>query len=293
MAAKPNYPCDLHVHTTASDGGYQVEELVSRAGKMGMQAIAITDHDTIASIERGVSCSAGLELRVVPGVELSTRERYHVLGYFIDPGAQDLAVYLEWLKERSWEFMSGLLDRLRAELGLKVTDEELAGRTGAGIPNMVHLLDVMVRRGDFAGDAEFDSHEVTEFFGDRNFMVNFFRRFALSEPFVDAEGAIELILSAGGVPVWAHPMLAEKSEIIRLKGAGLMGLEVNTPKHDLLTRNYLLRICESLNLIPTGGTDYHGRYFSSIEHGRQIGHCGVDSDLLVRLAGYANAAASG
>ncbi|MBN2288316.1 MAG: PHP domain-containing protein [Candidatus Glassbacteria bacterium] len=288
MAEKPNYTCDLHLHTDASDGGYPVEELVDRAAGNRMQAIAITDHDTTASVERGIRHASGTGLRVVPGVELTTLERHHILGYFIDCRAPRLAGYLSGLRERSRAFMAGLLDRFRRERGLAVADEELARRTGEGIPNMSHLLDVMYRRGDLSGVA-FDSAEAVEFFGSPDFMVNYFREFARTRPFVDAAGAIGLILSAGGVPVWAHPLLAGEDEVRKLQETGLLGLEVNTPKHDLAARDYLLGLCARLELIPTGGTDYHGRYFDSIEHGRQIGCYGVEPEVVSRLAGLAMA----
>jgi len=288
----PKYPCDLHLHTVASDGGYSVEELVSQAAGLGLEAIAVTDHDTTASVERGMRAGAGAGLAVIPGVELTTLERYHLLGYYIDCRDHKLSGYLSSLRERSWDFMTGLLGRLRRERGLEVTTEELAARTGEGIPNMSHLLDIMYARGELAGVA-FDSPQAVEYFGNPNFMVDFFREFARTRPFLDAAGAVKLILSAGGVPVWAHPQLAGESEVRRLKQAGLMGLEVTSPKHDSKTGDYLFGLCERLELIPTGGTDYHGRYFDSVEHGRRIGCYGVESEIVARLAERAFTVKSG
>ena len=94
---------------------------------------------------------------------------------------------------------------------------------------------------------------------------------------------MRVILAAGGVLVWAHPKRADSAEINRLRELGLAGLEVITPKHDQALRKYLNTICAEFGLIPTGGTDYHGRHFDSIEQGRQIGHCGVSEQILERL----------
>jgi predicted metal-dependent phosphoesterase TrpH len=283
MAGNVNYTCDLHLHTTASDGGYPVEELVDRSCRLGMQAIAITDHDTTASVERGMLSGTESGLRVIPGIELTTSNRFHILGYFIDHRAPGLSSYLSGLRERSWAFMVELLGRLREERGLAVTDQELAARTGEGIPNMSHLLDVMYNRGDIS-DVAFDSRQSLKIFGDPDFMVRFFWEFARTKPFINAVEAVEMIRAAGGAPVWAHPLLAEENEVRKLQEAGLMGLEVNTPKHDRDIREHLLGLCRKLDLIPTGGTDYHGRYFDSIEQGRNIGCFGVEPEIVDRLA---------
>ena len=282
----PEYICDLHVHTTASDGGYSPEEIVRMAVSGGLEAVAITDHDSTASNRAAAAAGEESGLRVIPGVELTTLERYHILGYFIQPEQSELYEYLAGLKKRSWVFMRGILDRLRSR-GLRVTEQELARRTGEGIPNMSHLLDLMYAAGDLP-EPDFDSPAAVSFFGDPDYLVNYFREFARTEPFVDAAGAIRLILSAGGAPVWAHPLQAgadlDRREVQRLKKQGLVGLEVITPKHDKSARALLDRACLEFDLIPTGGSDYHGRFFDSIEKGRRIGSCGVEPHCLERLS---------
>jgi 3',5'-nucleoside bisphosphate phosphatase len=278
---KAEYLCDLHVHSMASDGGYAAATLVRQARARGMSALALTDHDTLASHAEGFKAARELGVRVIPGVELTTRERYHILGYFVDGRESGLTSYLEGIRTRVWAFMDGVLERLRAR-GLTVTREELALRTGMGIPNMTHLLDVMFTRGDLKA-VDFDNPYAVKFFGDPEYEVKFFLEFAATDPFTDAAGAVQLILDAGGVPVWAHPFRAARAEVLRLREAGLAGLEVTTPKHDPATREYLRALCAELDLVPTGGTDFHGRFFDSIEQGRRIGFCGAGPEIVERL----------
>lgn len=281
----PKYLCDLHVHTTASDGGYRPGEIVRLAVSLGLEAIAITDHDNTASNIAGVKAGEKFGLRVIPGVELTTVEGYHILGYFIQPVESELYEYLSSLKKQSWAFMCRILERLRGR-GLKVTERELAWRTGEGIANISHLLDIMYVKG-ILPEPDFDSPAAVSFFGDPDYLVNFFTEFARKGPFIDAAGAISLILSAGGVPVWAHPLQGcsdiDREEVQRLKREGIVGLEVITPKHGSRARRLLHETCLEFDLIPIGGSDYHGRFFESIEKGREIGSCGIEPQLLESL----------
>ncbi|HLA41516.1 MAG TPA: PHP domain-containing protein, partial [Candidatus Glassbacteria bacterium] len=217
----PNYLCDLHIHTAASDGGYSAEEVVAQAADRGMQAIAITDHDSVASNARAVAEGERLGVRVIAGIELTTNERRHLLGYFLRPGDCELYRYLAGLRDLSWAHMQRMLARLRPR-GVNVSERELAERTAEGIPNMSHLLDLLHRRGDLT-EGRFDSREAIELFGDPDYLVNFFREFAATRPFTDTVGAIRLIREAGGVPVWAHPLQngeIDEAEVARLAALG-------------------------------------------------------------------------
>lgn len=279
------YECDLHVHTTASDGGWEPEEIVRLSAERGVGTIAITDHDTTAANRRAVTSGKAHGVEVIPGVELTTSEGNHVLGYFVRPEVGELAEYLAALKQKSLAYMRSVVAEMQKTRRLEVTADELEQRTGGGIPNMSHLLDLLYRRGVLP-NSRFDSPEAVEFFGETDYLVNYFRAFARTDPFTDTPGAIGMITGAGGAAVWAHPAYSRKpdAEYIRtLVGHGLAGLEVVTPKHDRASGEVLLRICRELDLVPTGGTDYHGRYFESVEGSRGIGHCGVGPETVERL----------
>lgn len=277
-----NYRHDLHVHTTASDGGYRPEDIVQMALAEGLETVAITDHDSTASLERALHEGDKSGLKVVPGVELTTSERYHLLGYFIDRDNAALRGYLDPLKVKSRAFMHSVLERLEKERGVSVSSEELDSRTGQGIPNMSHVLDILNRRGEL-DDLAFDGSAATKLFGSKDYLVGFFREFAATRPFKNIAEAIAIIREAGGVPVLAHPYMIDEGEVASLRDAGLGGLEVVTPKHDDDTRSHVAGLCEKYGLVPTGGTDFHGRFYESIEHGRGIGTCGVEVGVVEEL----------
>jgi 3',5'-nucleoside bisphosphate phosphatase len=285
------YECDLHLHTTASDGGWSPEEVVALTAGRGVEAIAVTDHDTTASVERAVEAGRELGVEVISGVELTTAEGNHMLGYFIRPGQGELAEYLSALRLRSLDYMRQVVGEMRSTLGLQLSADELESRTGGGIPNMSHLLDLLHHTGRLPSP-RFDSPEAIEFFGDSDYLVSYYRKFAGTKPFTDTAGAIRMIRETGGAAVWAHPLHnrpADSGYVGSLKALGLTGLEVVTPKHDSAARAALLSLCHQYNLVPTGGTDYHGRYFESIEQGREIGSCGVDRGVVDRLRKSAEA----
>jgi predicted metal-dependent phosphoesterase TrpH len=274
----------------ASDGGWGPEEVVRLAKERGVETIAITDHDTMASVPGAVAAGKRLGVEVIPGLELTTSEGNHLLGYFVQPeDGCELSEYLKALRGNSLAYMHSVVGQMQRERGLDITAAQLEERTGGGIPNMSHLLDLLYLQGRLPSP-KFDSPEAVEFFGDTNYLVNYFRAFARTNPFTDMVSAIGMIRDAGGAAVWAHPAYrapVEPEYVAMLRQAGLSGLEVVSPKHDQPTRERLRSICGQLGLLPTGGTDYHGRYFESVEGGRQIGFCGVDPDLVSLLRGAA------
>ncbi len=279
------YECDLHVHTTASDGGWSPEEVVALAARRGVRTIAITDHDTTAAVGRAVAAGGRQGVEVIPGVELTTAEGNHLLGYFIRPAEGELDQYLSALRKRLLAYMRRVVEDMRSTLGLELTPDELERCAGGGIPNMSHLLHLLHSTGRLPSP-RFDSPEAVEFFGDSEYLFNYYRTFARSRPFTDTARAIRMIRAAGGAAVWAHPAHSRELDngyIDSLKACGLAGLEVVTPKHGASTRTALLELCRQFNLVPTGGTDYHGRYYESIEQGSEIGSCGVDPPTFERL----------
>ena len=263
---------DLHVHTSASDGAWSPQQVVEGAAAGGLDVLAVADHDTTAAVAAALSAGRERDLQVVPAIELSStheRREIHVLGYFVDPDAGALVDHRAVARRLRDERMREMVALLRAE-GTDVTFadvEHTAGkeRFSLGRP---HLARTLVAR----GYARSVSDAFQRLIGDRCAAFVPTRLLQPSE-------AVELVLAAGGIPVWAHPpgdlLDALLPELVR---AGLRGLEVFRPTH---RRNDVLRleqVCRTSGLLMSGGSDWH-----TPEAGTRLGDFHVTADEVEAL----------
>src|SRR3989339_42169 len=140
---------DLHLHTTASDGAKSPSELVRYAKKRGLQAIAITDHDTIEGLEEGVSEGEKIGFEVIPGIEISAEHSpgsMHLLGYFFDVHHPLLKERLAFLQNARAERNPKIVAKLN-ELGIKVTYEDVIRASGGGQVGRPHFAQVLLDMG--------------------------------------------------------------------------------------------------------------------------------------------------
>jgi hypothetical protein len=250
---------DLHCHTTASDGTVTPSDLVRHADERGVDVIAVTDHDTVSGVVEATRTSEGLAVRVVPGIELSTRyadREIHVLGYFVDIGNARLVEAIGTMRAQRRDRAERIVERLR-ELGCEITMSDVESQAGGDIIARPHVARALVARGYVPSvRAAFTE----EFIGDGG-------RAYVAREALGTTDAIALIRGAGGVPVIAHPGVSHHEgeaqplpdEIIaELAGAGLAGLEVDHPDHPPLIRDRLGVIADEYGLVPTGGSDWHG-----------------------------------
>ena len=259
---------DLHAHTTVSDGGDDPRVLVQTAKDAGLTAIAVTDHDNDAGCADALDEGAKLGIEVVPGVEIScdvedldergfspaARPTMHLLGYFVPQQDNPLSEGLAELQYHRANRNLIIVERLN-ELGIDITFQEVeteAGGPGSQI-GRPHFAAVMVRHGAVPDyQTAFDDYLAK---GAKAYIG---RR--LYRP-VDA---VELMVSAGAVPVLAHPftMNIPVEEIERfadeLTGAGLKGIEGYHGDWSLEDQAPLRDIAARRGLIASGGSDYHG-----------------------------------
>lgn len=242
---------DLHLHTTASDGRLEPKELVSLAVKVGLDVIAITDHDTIDGIAPALAAAEAFpSLKVIPGIEINTdvpHGEVHVLGYFIDYNDQGLAVKLQKLRDSRMGRAQNMIAKL-GSIGIKIAWERVAELAKGGSVCRPHIARAMFEKGYVGSEKEaFD-----KYIGHDG--PAYVERYKL----LPAE-AVKLIADAQGLPVLAHPAgIPNLNELVlELKNAGLVGIEVYYRDYTSDVISGLLKIAKQYDLVPTGGTDYH------------------------------------
>lgn len=246
---------DLHTHSRVSDGTDAPADLVRAAKGAGLDVVALTDHDTAAGWAEAQATADEVGITLVPGMEISTRlgpASVHLLGYLLDPTHPPLAAALDKILDGRNGRVPAICAKLQ-DLGLDVTEE--AVRRGAGdaaATGRPHIADVMVAAGLVASRGEAFAAYLNP--GRPAYVVR--HACALEE-------AIELVAGAGGVPVIAHPWGRSPSAITeetlaRLKGIGLMGIEVDHQEHSPDARAALRGIARNLDLVATGASDHHG-----------------------------------
>ncbi|HEV2376489.1 MAG TPA: PHP domain-containing protein [Streptosporangiaceae bacterium] len=246
---------DLHTHSTASDGTDPPGEVMRRARAAGLDAVALTDHDTLAGHgEARRSAPDGLTL--VPGMELSCRlygHSVHLLAYRTDPAHAGLAAEYRRVATDRVRRAQAMVGRLR-ELGVDITWPQVAAIAGGGVVGRPHIARAMVAAGAIARPEQAFSPEWIAAGG----------RAHVSRYALDPVAAIGLVRAAGGVSVLAHPGAASRGwkipdeAIARLADAGMAGLEVDHPDHVPAERSRLRALAASLGLVTTGGSDDHG-----------------------------------
>lgn len=241
---------DLHLHTVFSDGTYTPEELVEKALKQELCAVAIVDHDTVGGILPTLDAAAGHNLEILPGIELTAEYNgieVHILGYLIDYQRKSLKEKLDRLKQNRIARIYKITEKLRS-LGIKLNPETVFALAKAGTVGRLHVARAMVQE-RLAGSI-FEVFQ--KYIGDKSpaYVCGF--RFSPPE-------AINLIKDVGGIPVLAHPYsLNNTGLIVEFINYGLQGLEVYYPEHTSAKVNFYLGLAKQYNLLVTGGSDCHG-----------------------------------
>ncbi|MFW6060437.1 MAG: PHP domain-containing protein [Phycisphaeraceae bacterium] len=255
--------CDLHLHSTASDGTDAPAALAALARDAGLSAFALTDHDTTAGLSDAAAAAEAIGIPFVPGIELSAdptlggaaeaRGTLHVLGYFVrhdDPQLQQLE---EWLREARAQRNPRIIERLN-ELGVDIDNDEVEAVAGGQVVGRPHIAQVLVKKGYVRSVHEAFARYIGEG------AVAHVRKDRLA-----AADAIAAIHHAGGLAALAHPVqlhLPDPEElepiVARLVMLGLDGIETHHSDHTAADVKRFERIAKRHGLVTTGGSDYHG-----------------------------------
>ena len=249
---------DLHAHTTASDGSLSPTELVAKASGLGLAALAVTDHDTVAGLAEAREAAQAVGLELIPGVELSVEDdkgRFHLLGYGFDTDNPELAETLVALRVARAERNTQMAEKMK-ELGLPVTLDDVRAEAGedSEVIARPHFAQALIKKGIVSSVQEaFDRYLATG------------KPLYLPKQGLTAHEAIALLHRAGGIAVMAHPGLVPQSasalaaRVEHLTNDdGLDGIEAYYSQHSPADTERFLALAARLGLLVTGGSDFHG-----------------------------------
>ncbi len=271
---------DLHVHSTASDGTLSPTQVVRLAREKGLQAIALTDHDTIDGVGEAIEAGALYGVEVIPGIELAADfpgENLHLLGLYIDYEDKDFLQKLKPLVNSREIRNQKMLDQLD-DLGLPISLEENSNATTRG-----HFAKALLEAGHVASMEEaFDLYISPG-------KPGYIKRMTPSP-----KECIDLIHQAGGLAILAHPtlygldMIEIETLIARLADDGLEGIEAIYCLHSPEEEAALIKIAKKYNLIISGGSDFHGDHKPGLELGTGYGNLKIPYRLLDQIKSFLN-----
>jgi predicted metal-dependent phosphoesterase TrpH len=252
---------DLHSHSTHSDGRESVEQIFQYAAEAGLNALALTDHDTTAGWDEARVEAAKHGITFVPGIEITTKHHdvsVHMLAYLPDPNFLPLSNRLREVRESRETRIERFVENLKGEYqgltmeGVRATLKEEGKSLGRP-----HIADALVDLGIFddrTGAFDGPLHKQSPFF--------------VPSEGLDTLEAVKLIRAAGGVPVMAHPMARSDDDLvitplhrerfIEVIEAGLGGFEVRHREVGEVAREWLTALALEFDLVVTGSSDYHG-----------------------------------
>ena len=256
---------DLHLHSNYSDGSDSIKELAQNIQKAKLEIFALTDHDTVDGCAE-MSDMVPSGIKFIPSVELTCKAgsiKCHILGYncdYTNPVLLDLIAKGKDLRRKKLETR---IEYLKNVWNIKLTQEELEWLYSRKSVVKTHIANVLVKRG-LASD-------------NLGAMQKYLDGCKSGDTRFTGEEAIDAIISAGGIPVWAHPLggegeehLSEEEFLPKLEEMmrfGIKGLECYYSRYNLEESAFLVKCAEKNGLLVSGGSDYHGSNKSNIEIG--------------------------
>jgi len=291
---------DFHVHSHKScDGDFSPAELVGFARNFDMRAISISDHDTVAAYPEAVEAGREAGVEVIPGIEVTTLfggREFHLLLPFVDWTSPALAAIIEGQTRCRMDEARERVEKIRG-LGFALTMEDVQEKTNGAPPLGVKIAQVLLE------NPENEKNAALEFFyrkENRPYAPYMFYKEHFAEgkaayvpkKFVGLLDVLTASPETGGVPVLAHPgayfQQTTREDARVLKEHGLAGMEVYTFYHTAEQVAFYRGMAEELDLVPTAGSDFHGRIKPHVAFGAlREGDYGMVERLKKRRGGAA------
>ena len=260
---------DLHVHSNASDGTFSPSQVVELAKNAGLDAFALTDHDTTAGVPEALEKGRDLNIEVIPGIEVSSSfdgTEIHILGLFVNSDDPVLAAMLEKMRISRDRRNEKMLENLAAD-GISFTKEEICGDNPDTIITRAHIAHALVAKGICSGmDQAFKKY------------LQYGGRYCPQKEHLSPEEVVKTLISNGAFVALAHPFQYKfgdkKTEEL------IAHMEVYHSSNNKLESMKLQEMAVRHHLLPTGGSDFHGGNKPDISIGTGRGGLRVSSLLL-------------
>ena len=247
---------DLHIHTLYSDGVFSPEKIVDTAIDVGLQVIALTDHDNILSYQVAKDylkkTNKEDKLEIIQGIEVNTLYKnyeVHILGYFMDVNNSDFQNLLKMQQQARVKQTKEIINLLAKKEGIRIKFEDIKKQVAeGGSIGRPHIAKAITN----AGGTNSVIEAYAKYIHDDSPVY-------VQRKTVSPQDAVEIIYDAGGIPVIAHPHDLDIAEdlIKELMQYGLRGIEAYHRKHSPACVEYFSSMAEELGLIVTGGSDFH------------------------------------
>lgn len=278
---------DLHVHSTESDGTLTPEEVVLAAKEAGLSAIALTDHDTVAGVAKAALVAATCGIELIPGIELSTEyelptakkqsKEVHIVGLYIDPSNPELIAKTSEFRNCRNLRNAKIVDALQKE-GFDITMDALLAENPDSVITRANIARYLYQHGAIKSVQE----AFEKYIGDGC-------KCYVGRMKVSPMEAVELIHTAGGIAILAHPLLYHMSTVTLqhliddLKSVGLDGIEAIYSTYTTGEEQFVKKLAAKNNLLISGGSDFHGENKPAIHLGTGKGHLYIPYSVLEHI----------
>lgn len=255
---------DFHIHTSYSDGKYTPAEIIKMSSNASMDIVAITDHDTVSGLKEGIEYGIKKNIKVVPGVELSTTkngESIHVLGYFSDESqiSSEFKTYLKEMHISRLRRSEEIIYRLDKYFSIKLDKNKILENSKGTIARP-HIAKAIQEAG-----YDYDWSYIFDNILSRNSPAY------VPNKKLSTEEAIDMLNIMGALKILAHPVLVKSNDILEILNLGFDGLEAIYHLNTKEDTDKYLKLALKLELVVTAGSDFHGITNTDSSHSDTIG----------------------